>query len=827
MGAVAILGSLVASLITPLTGVSSASPISQCPWLGEILHHSAPTSHIANEIVSRMTPSELANFVVLQASTAVENFNVGVTRLCVPALTLVDGPTGVGNGATGVTQFPSEIALASTFNPTVVKSVGVAMGAEARTKGFDVLQGPDLNLIRTPLSGRAFETFGEDPLLASVLGVAVIEGIQSQGVMAQAKHLGAYTQENGRARLNQAVSSRVLSEVYNAPFLAAVEQAHVASVMCAMGSVNGVNTCSSPWLYSTLASWGFTGFTRSDYAAVTVPGPAFAAGMSLLKPATAAQVLSAVSSKATTLAALRRGVVEIINRMIAYGFLTHPRALTLASTASSPAHLSVALQAARQGVVLLKNSGNVLPLSPTQSVAVIGVDASNSFVSRGGGSSGVVATSLETPWSALRHALPHAHLTYSPGGPSSLEFDPLAATDVTAGIIPLKEVPIISTGPPGKGDVEVDLSKAVTLRALTASQPGTGEGWNNCDVTFTARQSGTYVLGLTDEGDTWLTLNGATVMADRGIHGPYPLSTPVTLVKGRSYTLKATWFAATANAEPRFGIDFVHPQIDAAVTAARHASVAVVFASNLLTEGADMPALELQSDLNPLISAVAKANPRTVVVLNTGGPIDTPWRNQVAGLVEGWYGGVEGATALAQVLSGQIDPSGRLPVSFPNLSTNVPASSSAQFPGEAGTVSFDGLSSLGYRWYQANGVTPAYPFGYGLSYTHFAWSKVSIVKSASTVTVSLTDTNNGTRAGHDVVQVYVAYPHTLSEPPEQLRGWGSVTLAPGHSARVRITLPSSAFTSDPAGRLRVVPGTYVVSVGESAGALTTNVPVTW
>ncbi|HEY5120863.1 MAG TPA: glycoside hydrolase family 3 N-terminal domain-containing protein, partial [Acidimicrobiales bacterium] len=203
--------------LTPKSSPSVAAASANCPWVAQSLHHSTTASALASQVVARMTPSELANFVVLRQQGPIENINVGVARLCIPAITMIDGPGGVGGNLTGVTQFPSEISLAATFNPAIAKTVGVAMALEALRKGFDVLQAPDLNLVRSPLSGRSFETYGEDPFLASVMGVAAIEGIQLTGVMAQAKHLGAYTQENARARLNQLVSQRVINEVYNAP----------------------------------------------------------------------------------------------------------------------------------------------------------------------------------------------------------------------------------------------------------------------------------------------------------------------------------------------------------------------------------------------------------------------------------------------------------------------------------------------------------------------------------------------------------------------------------------------------------------------------------
>ncbi len=825
----------VSSVLVALVVVSSALPVvastsagatgtvvpsTQCPWITENLHHSATAQHMAQQVVRLMTPSELANFVVLHAGSGVENFNIGVPRLCIPALTLVDGPSGVGNNTQGVTQFPSELAVAASFNPQIARQVGYAMAQEALAKGYGVLQGPDLNLIRTPLSGRAFETYGEDPFLASVMGVAAIEGIQSTGVMAQAKHFSAYTQENGRARLNQSVSGRVLSELYNAPFRAAVQVAHVASIMCAMGMINRVNTCSSRWLYATLRSWGFRGFVRSDYNAVTTPAPALAAGMSLVKPSSADAVLSALAAGHLRLRSLRSAVHAVLTEMFAFGLVLHPRYVALARPATSIAHDLVALRAERQGIVLLKNAGQVLPLAARSSVAVIGVDANQGIISRGGGSSGVHASSLETPLAALRKLLPHAAITYRPGGLDGIEFDPLKSTDVLRGSAPPSEVRNTSLSiVPDTADAALAYASTVTPAALTATTPGRGAGWSNWDVTFKAERTGTYVLGLSDFGDTWLSLNSHVILADPGLHGPYPQSTSVQLVAGHSYTLLAQWFALGANSTPHFGIDYVQPQINAAVAAARHAHTAVIFAGNLLSEGADSNSLLLPGSLNALITAVARVNPRTVVVLTTGGPVLMPWRSQVAGIVEAWYGGQMVAPAIAQVLTGAVDPSGRLPVTMPAAANQIPAGTPNQYPGQGGVVQFGGLSAIGYRWYQTQNVTPAYPFGYGLSYTSFSWSNIAIARTGSGVTVSLRITNTGARAGVDVAQVYVAYPSGLGEPPQQLRGIGRVELAPGAAKDVVITLPRNAFTYDNGHAFVVSSSPYQVSVATDSAHL--------
>ncbi|NNN03290.1 MAG: hypothetical protein HKL87_04775, partial [Acidimicrobiaceae bacterium] len=778
---------------------STPLPTSACGWVAAANQGRVSAARAAAHVAADMTTAQLANYAVIVEQGAIINTTVGDPALCLPALTLTDGPVGVASRNTGVTQFPSEMAVAATFDPLIARSVGFAMGQEALKKGFDVLQGPDLNLVRTPNTGRAYETYGEDPWLAATMGVFDIRGIQSTGVMANAKHYSAYTQENARGPLNQSIGVRVLTEIYNYPFRAAVQQAHVASIMCAMGSINGVNTCSSPGLYAQLRQWGFTGFVRSDYQAVVNPVAAYRAGINLVKPLNPAAIVSAVAHHQLSLATLRGAVSGTISAMIRFGLLRHLRTPNLAAVTITQSHVRVALRAATESIVLLKNTDHLLPLSTStrQSVAVIGIDAKRSVTTAGKGSSAVIAPWVVTPLAGLQRALPRDHFIYVTGQPTAVEVDSFSSAQrsiVTKGTLPPAIIPIQNIGEPGTGDLRIDYSPRVTQVALTATRPGAGEGWSSWTVNFTPRRSGIFEIGLQDLGDTWLTLNGAPLFSDRGLHGLAAWSSAVHLVKGQNYTLHARWFAVDAKSTPSLGILNVQSYIAAAVQAAKHARVAVVFAANYLSEGVDQSTLALPADQNALIEAVAKVNPRTVVVMNTGGAVLTPWRSHVAGIVEAWYPGQVDGTAIADVLSGRIDPAGRLPVSFPTSPTLTPTAGPAQFPGVNGTVQFGSLSDIGYRWYQSHGVSPAYPFGFGLSYTHFSWSNPRLRRTTAGERVSVRVTNTGRVAGSDVVEVYLGYPSGYAEPPMQLRGAGRVTLAPGRSKIVNVTLPFSTFS---------------------------------
>jgi beta-glucosidase len=792
-----------------------------CPWVNQSLRHRASPSSLAAEVVSKMTLQDKAGFVVLRAHGGAENVNVGVPTLCIPPLTLSDGPNGIAYRATGVTQLPAAIGVAASFNPAVARAVGIVLGTEARTKGIDVAQGPELNLARVPQSGRTFETFGEDPYLSAMLGVANIGGIQSTGVMADAKHFSGYTQETARIRLDQIVPLRALAELYDAPFAAAVKQAHVASVMCSYGSLNGVNDCSSPYIYSTLRSWGFTGFVRSDLTAVPHMAQAFRAGLSLIKPASTGEVVRLVHSGVLPASDVNGAVESVLTQMFAYGMIAHPRQGTLTAPAVTPAHTAVALAAAESSVVLLKNAGPDLPLSKTvDSVAVIGAGASLHPQTTGGGSSEVKAPFVVTPLAAIRSSLgKRVHVSYTPGGPASLDLDQLSDSDIVSGTpLPL-ETTTKASSEPGKADLSIDSAPNVTAAAATATQPGTGEGWSYWRIVLRAQKTGTYEVSMRQIGDTWLYLDGRQLLAAQGLSARTTWATTVSLRADHRYTFTAKWFSVAGHGPPQFGIVDVTPQINAAIATARKAKVAIIFAGDFTTEGADRSDLNLPGDANALISAVAAVNPHTIVVLNTGGAVLMPWLSHVAGVLEAWYPGEEDGAAIAAILTGAVDPSGRLPISFPASPSMLPESSSNQFPGTNSVVSYGTGLDLGYRWYQVNGVTPLFPFGFGLDYTSFSLSNATLQSTPSGVLLHLTVTNTGPSTGGDVVQAYVRYPSATGEPPEQLRAFARVVLRPSSSSNVTLLIPPTGFQVFVNGSFETVPGDYGIDIGQSSANL--------
>ncbi len=756
-------------------------------------------ARLAGEVLRRLDLAEQLGIVDLYGRPRIENSDSGVSSLCIPALTLQDGPNGLGNGDTGVTQLPSALSVAATFDPTYAYREGAVEGAEARGQGIDAVQGPVLNLVRVPEFGRAAETYGEDPTLASLMGVADIEGIQSQKVMSDAKHFTAYTQESGRHTLDQVIGNRALEEVYLAPFRAAVTQAHVASIMCAYGKINGVADCADPALYRVLQSWHFGGFVRSDLGAAKSATAAFAAGLDAIKPAAGPRLWAAVQHHQLGAGAIAGSAERILTEMFRFGLVAHPLPLRPGAKVATRAHAAVALAVAEASIVLMKNERRLLPLdfASLHSVAVIGDDAGANAMTTPYGGAHVVAPFVSHPLQAISAIVRHGHVSYASGGSEVGGTSP----------IPLAEAPLVAVGS-GAGGVSQSVIPNGDRRHLV---------YEIRNVRPPA--SGLYVVSLRDNGPAWLLLDGHEIFATPAQHAPMTWSQGMPLQAGRDYRLQLVFQPQPSSPQPVLAWRDATPQIAAAVKAASRAQVAIVFASDYSSEGMDRPDLSLPGDENQLISAVAKANPRTVVVLNTSGAVLMPWLSKVAAVLEAWYPGEEDGNATAAVLSGAYDPTGRLPVTFPASEGAVAAHTQASWPGIGGTVVFSEGLDIGYRWDQAHRVTPLFPFGFGLSYTRFALSDLRLSRSGGGYRATLEVADTGTRRGSEVVQAYLRFPPAAGEPPWQLRAVARVTLDPGTRATAVLELPASGFRCYLGGRWRVVGGRYELGVGTSSAEL--------
>ena len=471
---------------------------SSCPWVAAPRAHLLPPSALASWVTRLMTLEQKASFVALASAGPYENVSPGIPSLCIPPLTLADGPDGIAYDTQGVTQLPAAIGVAASFNPSVAEQTGRLVGAEARDKGIDVVQGPELNLTRVPQSGRTFEAYGEDPTLTAAMGTANVEGIQSQGVMADAKHLTAYNQETDRYQLDQRVSERALQELYDAPFASVVEHAHVASLMCSYGMLNRVNSCSDPAMFAQLRAWGFNGFVRSDLQAVYQSADAFRAGLDLVKPLDPATVVGLVHDGTLAETALDSAVRATLTQMFAYGLVASPRPLSSQTTATSAAHTQVALSTAEHSMVLLKDRGGILPLAKSgpnsgQRVAVIGADADGQAITTGWGSSEVHASQVVTPLAALQSTLgPSTKVGYTSADAPPAALAPIPAADLVGSPLPTETPPPAAPRGAhghnlhaGKRDLRLAYASNFTPVASTAAVPGTGPGWSTWSATLT------------------------------------------------------------------------------------------------------------------------------------------------------------------------------------------------------------------------------------------------------------------------------------------------------------------------------------------------------
>jgi beta-glucosidase len=620
--------------------------------------------------------------------------------LCIPALVEQDGSLGV-HGAPGVTQLPSEVSLGSAWDPALAYQYGVVNGREHRAKGIGMVLGPGINIDRDPRWGRNYEMFSEDPLLTSALGAADIEGLQSQGVMADAKHFVTYNQETNRGTRSDdtIVGTRALHEIYLPPFYSAVNQAHVASIMCAYPLLNGVYSCQNAGLMTGLldARWGFPGFVRADSQANESTVVSANSGLDQERGSyfwDNGQLAAAVADGQVSSLTINQAVGRILTQMFRFNLFNDPLKGNFSSPARTPADGALALKVAERGAVLLRDTARILPLrtATTKSIAVIGADGTTDPLTSGGGSSHVIASSLISPLKGIR----------------------------------------------------ARVGSRATVRSYSGTDPAL------------------------------------------------------------------------------------------AAAAAAKAKVAIVFASYPERETHDLKTIALPDQQDALIKAVAAANPDTIVVLNTGGPVLMPWLSRVKGVIEDWYPGQDDGTAIAAVLFGDVDPSGHLPETFPTSLSAIPTASPSQFPGVAGKVDYSEGLDVGYRWYDAKNVTPLFPFGFGMSYTSFSFSGLRVTPGSVTNTTSGPDasagqgarvarvsaviTNTGAVSGSDVVQLYIGDPAVAGEPSRQLEGFDDVTLQPHQSRTVTFTVSGHelSYFNTTANGWTLPNGRFSVYVGDSS-----------
>ncbi|MEV5876040.1 glycoside hydrolase family 3 C-terminal domain-containing protein [Streptomyces sp. NPDC052101] len=750
-------------------------------------------------------------------------------------LVMSDGPIGV-RGVRWTADdpsvaLPSPTALAATWDPQLARRAGVLLAQEARRKGVHVLLAPTVNLHRSPLGGRHFECYSEDPYLTGAIGTGYVSGVQSGGVATTVKHFVANDAETDRFTVNNVVSERALRELYLAPFEAIVENARPWGIMTAYNSVNGTTMTEHHHLVNEVlrGEWGFDGFNVSDWMAardtvgdinggldVAMPGPRTVYGAALARAVRDGEV-----AEATVDAAVRR-VLRLAARV---GILDGAEPAVTEPPAPVDGE-ALAREIARRSFVLVRNENAALPLRPNGTVALIGAAARDARV-LGGGSATVFPARIVSPLDGLTAALPEGTLSYAVGADPATE---LAVADrgftLEAVCRDAGGTVIGRRSAPG-GLIQwmgSDLPDGVTHDTLhTVELTGT----------FTPRESGPHTFGIKGMGLFTLTVDGTTYFDDvqrPGKEDPFEafFGAPVPraqaeLTAGRPVDVSLTHVVQLPDDIPMtvitFALAYAAPQRDPdeliaeAVEAARTADTAVVMVATtdrVESEGFDRADLRLPGRQDDLVRAVAAANPRTVVVVNSGSPVELPWREDVAAVLLGWFPGQEGGAALADVLTGAHEPGGRLPTTWGSLA-DAPVT---QVTPRDGELPYSEGVFIGHRAWEKAGRTPAYPFGHGLGYTDWAYESLDI--DGTTVSVRLR--NTGDRPGREVVQVYVSPAEPDPERPARLlAGFASAEAGPGESVEVSVALPRRVFEiwDEKAKAWAYVKGSYEIAAGRS------------
>jgi beta-glucosidase len=768
-----------------------------------------------------------------------------VTRLGVGGLHMSDGPVGVRSGKS--TAWPASVSTAASFDPAMVERIGKAIGRETKAKGKNVILGPCVNIHRTPQGGRNFESYGEDPYLTSRMAVAYIKGLQSEGVVATVKHYAANNQETERATIDVQVDERTMHEIYLPHFKAAVQEANLQAVMCSYNKLNGPWACESPWLLTEVMrrQWGFRGVMMSDWGATHSTAAALNAGLDLEMPdgqfLNAEKVKKALAAGELKEATIDEAVRRQLRVQAAMGWLDKPLDKGALDT---PEHRALNREAAAAGLVLLKNDRGVLPLdkSKLKTIAVLGPNAATARTG-GGGSALVDPIYSVSPLDGIKAKVGvAAKVEYAPGAtfPGDLKPVPASALKPPAGRSE-KEGLLAEYFDNAEFKGEPVLVRVDPQVAFVWAQGGPA-GLNRVDY-FSARwtgrivapETGRYSLGVASDDGSRLYLDGKLLVDNWGQHGLLMKSATVDLTAGEAHDVKIEMYELGGDAGAVLGWQKVEGDpIDVAVAKAKTADVALLFVGHTVdieSEGADRETLDLPANQLRLLQAVAKANPNTVVVLTSGAAVLMgSWLGSVPVVVEAWFAGSETGNAVADVLFGDVNPSGKLPTTFPRRWED--AAAYGHYPGKDGVVKYAEGIDVGYRWFDKKGLAPEFPFGYGLSYTTFAYRDLTVSPvpgKPREYEARFFVKNTGSRDGAEVAQLYVRDAiSSLERPIQELKGFQRVALKAGEEKEVRLALDESSLAFyDPAKKAWVVePGELEVRVGASSRDIRLKATVT-
>jgi beta-glucosidase len=792
---------------------------------------SAAVEARVDDLLPRLTADEK----LLMLGGDREFFISPVPRLGLPEVRLADGPLGVRNWGLS-TAYPSTAGLAASWDPTLAQRFGAALASDARARGVGVMLGPAVNIARVPVNGRNFEYLSEDPYLAGAMARWIVAGMQDAGVVATVKHFAANNQETERGTIDAVVSTRAMEEIYLPAFRAAVEQGHAWAVMSAYNRLNGTYCSANDWLNNKVlkGDWGFKGVLMSDWGAAHDTLGAANGGLDLEMPSgrymNPASLAPLVASGKVAQATIDDKVRRILRLEIANGFLDRPQQTS--TPRDDPRTADVALQMERESAVLLKNDRAALPLASRKirRIVVLGPNCEN--MPAGGGSAHAQPFHFVSLVEGLREvAGSKVRIDVIPGpGPELL--DSLVQTASYEGPLSLT----FSSGDWNSRKVLATVSDTRIDHDWSDRDPAPGvptKGfWAQWNGSIRPPSSGNYVFLVRGQGNVGVSLDGHEII-ESWFCGGDTLVKVAALEAGRSYPIQVNVrYDDKGSPAVRFAWGRLPPLLtDDEANRVRTADAAIVCAGfNLMLEGEGSDrTYGLPAGQEDLISAVAALNQRTIVVLNSGGSLATAgWIGRVPAVLQAWYPGQEGGRALAEILTGRVNPSGKLPVTFERRWEDTP--SFGHYPGAHGKVDYAEDILVGYRWFDTKGIVPQFPFGYGLSYTTFHYDKLHVEPTQDGHwSVTFDVTNNGTQRGAEISEVYVSPPVTskVMRPVRELRGFSRAELDTDQTITVTVVLDPRAFSYyDMAkGDWVVDPGSYTIEVGSSSRTIQLAAPV--
>jgi beta-glucosidase len=824
-------------------------------WMSTIGHaQSAEDEKKINETISKMTLEEKVHLLSGSSMMA----SAGLPRLGIPSFRMSDGPVGAHIPPPS-TAYAAGIGLAASWDRDLAQEIGTQIGRDARSRGASYLLGPGVNIYRAPLNGRNYEYFGEDPFLAGETAVEYINGVQSQGVSATIKHYAANNSEYFRFTSDSVVSERALREIYLPTFEAAVRKAHVGAIMDSYNLLNGEHATQNYHLNVEIAKqqWGFDGVMMSDWTATHDGVAAANGGLDLEMPfgvyMNAQSLLPAVKAGTVKESVLDDKIRRLLRNGYRFGWINPD------GTGHDPLDTSIprynqqgrmaALHGAEEGIVLLKNKDHLLPLDPAKvkTIAVIGPDAFPAIPTAGG--SGQVPTFEEV--SALKGISDRlglkGNVTYDRG------IAKLSILAVRTGFMlaPDKFIPGLTvdtfdnpefSGKPiatrtemsantGQGSLS-DPDFAEIINSITPEQmmafmnQSAAPHYDRWTGYYFARAPGNFVVFVENQGKYRLTVDGQTVIDHVEIPKfalaqktlpltPGPHKVVLEVLSGPQFGQGATKIGIVQEGT------FVNQSAIDLAKKADAVIVAVGYDADIETEGADRE-FQLPPGQEELIEKIAAVNPNVIVTVTAGGSVDAAhWVDHVSALLQNWYPGQEGGTALAEVLFGDVNPSGRLPISWERkLEDNPSYAYYYPTPGTL-TIPYKDDVFVGYRGYEHNGVKPLFPFGFGLSYTSFKYANLAIQAgpAVGAYEVSFDVTNTGSKAGADVAEVYVSEDKPqVPRPPQELKGFARVVLDPGQTQHVTVPLVARSFTwfDEKAAAWHADAGSFTVHVSRSS-----------